>query len=194
MSSPRLILISGANGAGKSTLTKRLGNRFGDRFGQLIDPDAVAKLIAPEHPRSAGVQAARAVLHAIDLSFERRERLVIETTLSERNRHTDVLQKARSLGYKTWLFYIGLRDVDLHMERVQQRFFVGGHDVPDADILRRFERSRANLPAAIWLADRTMIYDNSGRDFKLVASLEYGNLRRSSGTGWWTPLLPVSEE
>ena len=190
MSSPRLILVAGANGAGKSTLTRRLAERFSDRFGLLLDPDAIAKRIAPENPRGAGIQAARVVLSEINRCFEQRERLVIETTLSEQNRHSDLLQKASLLEYKTWLFYIGLRDADLHLERVKQRFTDGGHDIPDVDILRRFERSRANLPTAIRLSDRTMIYDNSGRDFKLVASLERGILRRSSTTGWWTPLLP----
>ncbi len=194
MSSPRLILVAGANGAGKSTLTRRLAERFGERFGLLLDPDAVAKRLAPEDPQRARIQAARAVLSAIDFNLQRRERLVIETTLSEQNRHSDLLKKARLLEYKTWLFYIGLRDADLHLERVKQRFAVGGHDIPDVDILRRFERSRANLPAAIRLSDRTMIYDNSGRDFRLVASLERGILRRSSGTGWWTPLLPSTED
>ena len=194
MTIPRLILVAGANGAGKSTMTARLMKRFGSSLGVLIDADAFASALAPDNPSRAAISAGRLTLALLERALQHRERVMYETTLSDRKRSLNLLQHARNLGFKTWVFYIGLDDPQMHLERVVQRSSVGGHDVPDADILRRFERSRANLPAAIRLADRAMIYDNSGRDFKLVASLEYGNLRRSSGTGWWTPLLPVSEE
>ena len=194
MTIPRLILVAGANGAGKSTMTARLMKRFGSSLGVLIDADAFASALAPDNPSRAAISAGRLTLALLERALQHRERVMYETTLSDRKRSLNLLQHARNLGFKTWVFYIGLDDPHMHLERVVQRSFVGGHDVPDADILRRFERSRANLPAAIRLADRTMIYDNSGRNFKLVASLERGNMRRSSGTGWWTPLLPASEE
>ena len=194
MTTPRLILVAGANGAGKSTMTARLMKRFGSSLGVLIDADAFASALAPDNPSRAAISAGRLTLALLERALQHRERVMYETTLSDRKRSLNLLQHARNLGFETWVFYIGLDDPQMHLERVVQRSSVGGHDVPDADILRRFERSRANLPAAIRLADRAMIYDNSGRDFKLAASLERGNLRRSSGTGWWTPLLPVSEE
>jgi predicted ABC-type ATPase len=36
-----------------------------------------------------------------------------------------------------------------------------GHDVPDDDIRRRYERSLANLPLALRLAHEAIVYDNS---------------------------------
>lgn len=194
MTTPRLILVAGANGAGKSTMTARLMKRFGSSLGVLLDADALATALAPDNPSRAAISAGRLTLALLERALQRRERVIYETTLSDKKRHLDLLQHAQNLGFKTWVFYIGLDDPQMHLERVKQRFSVGGHDILDADILRRFERSRANLPAAIRLSDRTMIYDNSGRDFRLVASLARGILRRSSGTGWWTPLLPSTED
>jgi predicted ABC-type ATPase len=190
---PRLILVAGVNGAGKSTLTARLTQRLGAHLGLLLDPDAIARAFAPDDPSRAAIQAARVVLETINRALENRERLVVETTLSDRNRQLMLLERAHAAGFKTWLFYIGLSDVSRHLARVQQRVARGGHDVPDEDVVRRFMRSRTNVVDAMRLADRTMLYDNSGQDVRLVASIARGTVRRSSGDGWWTPILQSLE-
>jgi predicted ABC-type ATPase len=189
VNSPRLILVAGANGAGKSTFTLRLARCFGQHFGLLLDPDAVARAFAPDKPARASIQAARVVLETIERNLRQRERFVVETTRSDKNRHLDLLERAHDAGFKTWMFYIGLQDASVHLARVIQRTARGGHDIPDEDLIRRFERSRANVVEAMRLTDRTMMYDNSERDLRLVASVERGTLRRSSGEGWWTPII-----
>jgi predicted ABC-type ATPase len=190
---PRLILVAGVNGAGKSTLTARLTRRLGAHLGLLLDPDAIARVLAPDDPSRAAIQAARVVLETINRALKNQERLVVETTLADRNRQLVLLERAQSAGFKTWLFYIGLSDVSRHVARVQQRVARGGHDIPDEDIVRRFTRSRTNVIDAMRLADRTMLYDNSGQDVRLVASVARGMIRRSSGEGWWTPILQQLE-
>ncbi len=56
----------------------------------------------------------------------------------------------------------------------------GGHTVPIDKILSRYTRSIANLTAAIRLADRVYIYDNSIEDVqaRLVARTSSGTLRK----------------
>jgi predicted ABC-type ATPase len=192
--SPRLIVVAGVNGAGKSTLTARLTRRLGPYLGLLLDPDAIARALAPDDPSRAAIQAARFVLEAINRALENGDRFIVETTLSDRNRQLVLLERARSMGFKTWLFYIGLSDVSRHLARVEQRVARGGHDIPDEDVVRRFTRSRANAIDAMRLADRTMLYDNSGQDIRLVASVARGAIRRSSSdTGWWTPFIQALE-
>ena len=194
MKSPRLIVIGGANGAGKTTLTHRLAKRFGEHFGLLLDTDALARAFAPDDPRRAAIQAARASLVTLSRVLVSRERVVVETTLSDHRRHLELIQRAKSQGYKAWLYYVGLENAAPHLARVQQRVALGGHDVPVADVLRRFTRSRANLLETMRAVDRTMMYDNSGRTLRLNASMERGTLRRSSSdTGWWTPILQQLE-
>jgi predicted ABC-type ATPase len=194
MKSPRLIVVAGANGAGKTTLTHRLARRFGAHFGLLLDTDALAKALAPDDPRRAAIQAARASLTTLNRVLASRERVVVETTLSDHHRHLELIQQAKSQGYAVWLYYVGLENASIHLARVQQRVALGGHDVPATDVLRRFECSRANLLETIRAVDRTMMYHNSGRTLRLVASMERGTLRRfSSDTGWWTPLLQQLE-
>ncbi|MDD9996848.1 MAG: hypothetical protein OXI95_02985 [bacterium] len=56
------------------------------------------------------------------------------------------------------------------------RVALGGHDVPEADVRRRFARSRANLPAAIAQTEMALLYDNSDPDWphREVAILKDG--------------------
>jgi predicted ABC-type ATPase len=186
---PRLLVVAGANGAGKSTLTARLRKRFGDRLGRVLDPDAVARSLNPNDPRKAAILAARTVLQALQDGLGRRERLVYETTMSDRNRHLELIAQAQAQGFEVWVLYVGLGALERHVQRVRVRTQAGGHDVPGVDIERRYHRSLANLPAVIALADRVLVYDNAGRDMRRVVSIKAGAIRREAGQGWWTVAL-----
>ena len=56
----------------------------------------------------------------------------------------------------------------------------GGHTVPIEKIISRYVRSMANLSAAIEVADRVYIYDNSieGMEASLCARTQNGQLRK----------------
>jgi predicted ABC-type ATPase len=186
---PRLLIVAGANGAGKSTLTARLVQRFGNRLGAVLDADAIARALNPYDPSKSAISAARAVLLALDSALQNRERLVYETTLSDRNRHLELLERARLQGFEVWVLYVGLGRVERHLQRVQARVLDGGHDVPAVDVVRRYSRSLRNLSSVLLLADRVLIYDNSGLEMRRVASVQSGQVRRKAENGWWTELL-----
>ena len=166
---PRLIIVAGANGAGKSTLTARLKRRFGARLGTILDPDAIARERTPDNPGQSAIFAARTVLAALADGLERGSRMVYETTLSDKNRHLELISAAKAEGFEVWVLYVGLDVADMHIRRVRSRARSGGHDVPDADIVRRYSRSLRNLETVRSLADRVLIYDNSGRTMQRVA-------------------------
>jgi predicted ABC-type ATPase len=65
----------------------------------------------------------------------------IETTLASR---TYALRRQRwaGLGFRTILHFIELPSADFALARVRARVAAGGHDIPEADIRRRFERGR----------------------------------------------------
>lgn len=186
---PRLLIVAGPNGAGKSTLTARLSKRFADRLGQLLDPDAIARALNPNEPSKVAILAARTVLNALNDGLEQGKRMVYETTLSDRNRHLELIAQAKARGFQVWVLYVGLGLAERHVRRVKVRAQAGGHDVPGEDVMRRYHRSLANLPAVLSLADRVLIYDNAGRAMRRVVSIKAGRVRRVNGTGWWTPAL-----
>ena len=183
------MIVARANGAGKSTLTARLVQRFGNRLGAVLDADAIARALNPSDPSKSAISAARAVLLALNSALQNRERLVYETTLSDRNRHLELLERARSQGFEVWVLYVGLGRVERHLQRVQARVLDGGHDVPAVDVVRRYSRSLRNLSSVLLLADRVLIFDNAGLRMRRVASVQSGQVRRKVEDGWWTELL-----
>lgn len=52
----------------------------------------------------------------------------------------------------------------------------GGHDIPDADIRRRYARSLLHAPEAMRLADEALVLDNSGRRPECVVMLKNGQI------------------
>ena len=58
--------------------------------------------------------------------------------------------------------YLKLPSVDIAIERIKIRVYRGGHNVPENDIRRRFERSWINFQALYKpLADSWTIFDSS---------------------------------
>lgn len=71
------------------------------------------------------------------------------------------MNRARAIGFEVTLIYIGTEDVDINLSRIRQRVLVGGHDVPEIDVRRRYKRSFENLLLAVQRADYSLLFDNS---------------------------------
>jgi predicted ABC-type ATPase len=79
------------------------------------------------------------------------------------------LKRWKSAGYRIEIVFLRLASAELALHRVSVRVKQGGHDVPQADVLRRFERGWKNFESAYKsLADSWQIYDNSGLKPQLV--------------------------
>ena len=106
----------------------------------------------------------------------------IETTLSGKN-YLEMMVRARTLGFEVVLIYIGTEDVDINLSRIRQRVLGGGHDVPENDVRRRYERSFKHIPVAVRRADHTLLFDNSTESaYQLVGVLA------PSFVQWFEPL------
>ena len=156
---PTFIVVAGANGAGKSTLT-RLG-REGFQSSAVLDPDAIAKSrqVTGESGGSL-IDAGREVLRLAKDLLAAKQSFLVETTLSG-NTYLRMMSRAKAEGYLVILIYVGTDDVSINLQRVQQRVRNGGHDVPEADQLRRYPRSLANFKKAFDLADEALVFNNS---------------------------------
>jgi hypothetical protein len=90
-----------------------------------------------------------------------------------------------STGYSVLLFYIALATPKLNLLRIRMRVAQGGHDVPQADVLRRARRSKANFTPALALSDRAWVVDNSGHQFALGARSDGKNVKVLEGAPAW---------
>lgn len=124
--------------------------------------------------------------------MDRRQSFLVETTLTG---HSEIrlMRDAQVAGYKVTLVYVGLNRADVSGTRVALRVRQGGHDVPREAILRRFDRSAANLAIAAEAADRVFVLDNTGARPRLLVSAETGRRPRSAGDvpAWFARLLPA---
>jgi predicted ABC-type ATPase len=164
---PELIVIAGPNGAGKSSLTKLSTTNI-----PVIDPDAIAREIAPENPASAALATGRQAIERAKEYIQSNRSFIVETTLAG-NSYLNLMREVKSLGWFVKLTYIGINNPTTNIQRVRSRVKLGGHDVPRADILRRYDRSLANLSTAAKIADRLELYDNStNAGYQLIATVE----------------------
>ncbi|MDE0059645.1 MAG: zeta toxin family protein [Defluviicoccus sp.] len=136
----------------------------------MIDPDAIA-----DAPGPAGREALRRRRTAI---AEGRT-LAVETTLAGSG-PLRLMETARGAGYRIVLHYVCVESSDQSLDRIRNRVALGGHDVPEADVRRRFVRSLANLPGAIARADDVLLYDNTDPD------LPHREVAILTADTWWT--------
>lgn len=157
---PVAVIYAGCNGAGKSTLRRIEESKGLEPRLPAIDPDMLARRIAPAAPRQADIAAAKKALldtgHAIgsQMSFS------LETTLTGRGVFRRI-EFAQNNGFWIRLIYVGLASAEIAVERVAARVLRGGHHIDEAVVRRRYAESLRSLPKAILLADEVAVFDNS---------------------------------
>jgi predicted ABC-type ATPase len=177
-----LTFIAGANGSGKTTLTRWNSELFKEI--PLLDPDAVANTLQATVSSLLPMAAARHVLKSAGDNLKERRSFAIETTLAGKN-YLQMMLDARRRGYEIVLVYIGTESVEINLARIRNRVLAGGHDVPEADVRRRYGRSLENLSIAIKRADHAILFDNSSEDgYRLIAILS------TTGSQWLQPKPP----
>ncbi|BBB63131.1 hypothetical protein UNDKW_4858 [Undibacterium sp. KW1] len=154
---PIALFYGGTNGSGKSTLREIDTNT---EIKKHIDPDAIARVINPKDPRSVDVAAGREAIRQFKEAIDNKTSFSMETTLTG-NGILRRMEEAKSAGFETQLFYVGLKDADLNVLRVANRVAKGGHHIDEDVIRRRYTESQENLIKAIAICDLIMVRDNS---------------------------------
>jgi predicted ABC-type ATPase len=165
---PTIYLIAGCNGAGKTTFAKEFLPKE-VKCLRFLNADEIARGLSPLDPSAGAVKAARLLLREVHETIRDGKTFGLESTVSGLT-YIRVLRDAQRRGYAVKLFYLWLPSAEVAVRRVRERVRKGGHDVPAADVRRRFERSLRNLVRQyLPLADEWRILDNSGSLPRLVA-------------------------
>jgi len=83
--------------------------------------------------------------------------------------YTNRLKRWKIIGYRIEIVFLRLASSQLALRRITARVKQGGHDVPRAEVLRRFDRSWKNFQALYKpLADAWKVYDNSDDNPRLL--------------------------
>jgi len=160
-----IYVLAGCNGAGKSSIGGAALRQSGSDF---FNPDEAARRIAAANATrnppltqaqingAAWNEGRRLLQRAID----ERADFAFETTLGGKTM-TALLEGAAEAGLAIHIWFVGLTDVELHIDRVRRRAAKGGHAIPAKKIRERFENGRVNLIRLLPHLTELYLYDNS---------------------------------
>jgi predicted ABC-type ATPase len=139
----RALILAGPNGSGKTTFAREFLPAEGN-CPTFINADLIAEGLSPLCPESVAIEASRLMLDRVRQMVAKRLSFAVETTLAGRA-YLRMIREWQSFGYQVELIFLQLPSGEMAVERVRHRVAQGGHDIPEADIRRRFDRGVYNL-------------------------------------------------
>ncbi|TAX63346.1 hypothetical protein ELI00_37530 [Rhizobium ruizarguesonis] len=164
---PTCTILAGPNGSGKTSAFGKLNLE-----GEYINADELAKTLTAGS-KNIERQAGEIALKLIAEKISKQESFIFETTLSSQQ-SIRLMREAKAAGFNVDLYYVALDSVERNIERVKFRVALGGHDIPEDSIRRRYKGSLGHLPQALALADEAVLVDNSEIQPRIVVQLGGG--------------------
>ena len=180
MRKPVLIVIAGPNGSGKTSTTRLVIKHEWAEHCAYINPDEIAQTMFGDWNN------ANAVRQAVEYCEQWREQLlrehkdfIFETVLSS-DEKVDFLKRAKEEGYFIRIFFICTETPAINASRIAKRVMEGGHDVPIAKIITRYQKAIKNAIRVTGLVDRAYFYDNSAdnQDARILFRTVNGKLAK----------------
>lgn len=133
---PLIVMIAGPHGTGKTTSAPLL--LIGAlAVNEFINADTIALGLSAFRADRLAVAAGRIMLARLHALARNRESFAFETTLASRS-FAPWLRARRTEGYRVHLAFLSLPSIELALARVQERVRLGGHDVPETVVRRRY--------------------------------------------------------
>ncbi len=166
---PIVYIIAGPNGSGKTTFAREFLPKLEANF-EFVNADYLAGGLSPFAPYRAAIEAGKLSLRRIKHLAQERKNFAFESTLAGVT-YVHLLKDLKRRGYEIRIYFLWLRDIDLALRRIAERVRHGGHNVPEADVRRRYAVGLRNLFKLYRpLADFLAVVDNSGQQPKLIAT------------------------
>lgn len=161
-------IVGGLDGTGKSSLVGSLKMQTTE-LGKIIDPD---KITASANGNI--IEGARIAVNQIEDFILKGISFTQETTLTGLKTNVTV-KRAKDAGYYIKLYYIGLDSVDESIWRIKNRVSKGGHDIPEADVRRRYEKRFEALKEILPYCNEAVFVDNFN-GYSEIAEYKNGEL------------------
>jgi predicted ABC-type ATPase len=169
-----LWLIAGANGVGKTTFARaRIAAVAGTT--EFVNLDLIAQGLSPLDPKGQQMRAARVALDMARDLIDQCASFSLETTLSGKT-HLGLIARAKAAGMAVKLLYFYVSTPEECLRRVARRVSEGGHDVPEADLRRRYARSIGNFSIYASQCDFWRVYDANQIPPMTIAEGSFGQV------------------
>jgi predicted ABC-type ATPase len=184
---PTCWIIAGPNGAGKTTFALEYLPQVA-QCSRFVNADLIAAGLSPLAPERELLAASRLFLSEIETCIAQREDFALETTLAGRS-YLKLISRLQADGWRVELIYLALPSMEMSKLRVAERVAHGGHNIPVADIERRFARSLGNLLNSFSTqVDACRCFMNSDASPELVFE-QQGEVRSVVHTEYYQHLL-----
>ena len=159
-------IFAGVNGAGKSTLYKTDFLNKDIKNSIRINTDEIVYSFGDWKSSIDQIKAGKIAIQLRNKCFLEEKSFNEETTLTGRT-ILKIIDKAKDLGYKIHLYYIGIDNPEIAKERVKNRIARGGHGISPDVIKKRYYESLKNLEKIIHQCDFIEIFDNSKKFIRI---------------------------
>jgi predicted ABC-type ATPase len=182
---PHVVVLAGPNGAGKSTtapvlLRVKLG------VDEFVNADTIARGLSAFAPEGVAIDAGRVMLRRLEQLATQQRDFAFEATLASRT-FAPRIARWQQTGYAFHLVFLWLPNAEFALARVRERVRLGGHDVPEATVRRRYTRGLKNFFTLYQpVATTWRFYDNSQARPRLVARGDRSGRSVVIDSGLWT--------
>lgn len=158
MPAPRALILAGPNGSGKTTFAREFLPGEGN-CPTFINADLIAAGLSPFEPEKANITAMRLMAERIRECVEQRLDFSVESTLAGHT-YANLIREWKQVGYVVKIVFLRLDSPEMAIARVQHRVRMGGHNIPESVIRRRFELGWSNFQNIYkTLVDSWQVYD-----------------------------------
>lgn len=191
---PVYIIFAGINGAGKTTLykSKLWQCEFPSTPLMFINPDEIIKEngLCSSNESDQIIAGRKAVLMINDClksgkSFCHETVFAAKSTLPR-------IRRAKKLGFRVLLFYVGVRSCEVAIERISKRVSLGGHAIDTSLVKARWNKTLENLKAALKICDEVHVFDNTNMLSEVVTFCNgklFWKCKNEFNDGWFLDLL-----
>ena len=159
-------IFAGVNGSGKSTLYKTNFLNKDIKNSIRINTDEIVYSFGDWKSNIDQIKAGKIAIQLRNKCFLEEKSFNEETTLTGKT-IIKIIDKAKDLGYKIHLYYIGIGNPEIAKERVKNRIARGGHGISSNLIEKRYYESLQNLEKILSKCDLIEIYDNSVKFYRI---------------------------
>lgn len=121
--------------------------------------------------------------------LERGQKVSYETVFSHPSK-VSLMEYAKTLGYKVYLYFVCTEGPEINVFRVKLRVERGGHDVDETKIKERYDRSLELMFAGTEFAYQAYFFDNSGLEGEYYLAAHFK--RTQEGAKEWES-LPIKQ-
>ncbi|MBI3312524.1 MAG: zeta toxin family protein [Candidatus Omnitrophica bacterium] len=172
---PQVYIIAGPNGSGKTTFASEFLPNYAD-CPNFINADTIARGLSGFSPDAVALKAGRILIEQIETYASKKADFAFETTLSGMT-YLSRFKDLKKEGYAIHMFFLWIPDVKLSLARVANRVKMGGHDIDEKVVRRRFHKGISNfLNHYRQVLNSWSLFDNSGNAPYLIAEERAGEL------------------